>query len=235
MKRSQDKPQILLDHHLKALKLPVFLRERQKMAALKSISPLLYEPKAFEALFLSPSGGSLTRNNYPVHPGIFEITIRALGGNRFQTSVASFWNSFLTIRCLGVRSLCFHAGCVRTTIQPIRADNRLQRRHLGYQLAYPFTCIVCDPAKTGQTQARVVLHYVQQGIRVGQKTLHSFARLVYSQMGFHVRCLCRRGGAFMVFAFACSPSFRSGRRPGVHDRFDCSTRRDLIGPDRGNL
>ena len=33
MKRSQDTPQILLDHHLKALKLPVFLRERQKMAA----------------------------------------------------------------------------------------------------------------------------------------------------------------------------------------------------------
>ena len=33
MKRSQDKPQILLDHHPKALKLPVFLRERQKMAA----------------------------------------------------------------------------------------------------------------------------------------------------------------------------------------------------------
>ena len=33
MKRSQDKPQILLDHHLKALKLPVFLRERTKVAA----------------------------------------------------------------------------------------------------------------------------------------------------------------------------------------------------------
>jgi DNA replication protein DnaC len=33
MKRSQDKPQILLDHHLKALKLPVFLRERRKIAA----------------------------------------------------------------------------------------------------------------------------------------------------------------------------------------------------------
>ena len=32
MKRSQDKPQILLDHHLKALKLPVFSRERQKTA-----------------------------------------------------------------------------------------------------------------------------------------------------------------------------------------------------------
>jgi len=32
MKRSQDKPQILLDHHLKALKLPVFLRERAKVA-----------------------------------------------------------------------------------------------------------------------------------------------------------------------------------------------------------
>jgi len=33
MKRSQDKPQILLDHHLKALKLPVFLRERAKTSA----------------------------------------------------------------------------------------------------------------------------------------------------------------------------------------------------------
>jgi len=33
MKRSQDKPQILLDHHLKALRLPVFVRERQKTAA----------------------------------------------------------------------------------------------------------------------------------------------------------------------------------------------------------
>ena len=33
MKRSQDKPQILLDHHLKTLKLPVFARERQKTAA----------------------------------------------------------------------------------------------------------------------------------------------------------------------------------------------------------
>ncbi len=33
MKRSQDTPQILLDHHLKALKLPVFLRERGKIAA----------------------------------------------------------------------------------------------------------------------------------------------------------------------------------------------------------
>jgi DNA replication protein DnaC len=32
MKRSQDKPHILLDHHLKALKLPVFLRERTKVA-----------------------------------------------------------------------------------------------------------------------------------------------------------------------------------------------------------
>jgi DNA replication protein DnaC len=33
MKRSQDKPQILLDHHLKALRLPVFAREREKVAA----------------------------------------------------------------------------------------------------------------------------------------------------------------------------------------------------------
>ncbi len=33
MKRSQDKPQVLLDHHLKALRLPVFFREREKMAA----------------------------------------------------------------------------------------------------------------------------------------------------------------------------------------------------------
>ncbi len=33
MKRSQDKPQILLDHHLKALRLPVFVREREKVAA----------------------------------------------------------------------------------------------------------------------------------------------------------------------------------------------------------
>lgn len=33
MKRSQEKPQILLDHHLKALKLPVFARERKKTSA----------------------------------------------------------------------------------------------------------------------------------------------------------------------------------------------------------
>lgn len=33
MKRSQDKPEILLEHHLKALRLPVFFRERQKTAA----------------------------------------------------------------------------------------------------------------------------------------------------------------------------------------------------------
>jgi DNA replication protein DnaC len=33
MKRSQDKPQVLLEHHLKALKLPVFLNEYGKIAA----------------------------------------------------------------------------------------------------------------------------------------------------------------------------------------------------------
>ena len=33
MKQSQDKPQMLLEHHLKALKLPVFLNEYPKMAA----------------------------------------------------------------------------------------------------------------------------------------------------------------------------------------------------------